>query len=167
MEGGWTPHLTLESNEYQSYILKFASNGVQKLCDLLGGRGGGHQKITLDHRGEGGRSKWAKKGSHNIWTLPYGPYPSTLDYLNLIFLAIMETRPSFAGVWTAWQMGMNSLFTHSHTLRITFRYAAFFVVCLDLGGFAKQTSQSNGFKEDKLGLSCAKLRASLNLSGFE
>ena len=65
-----TPFLTLESNEYESYMLEFASNVIQKLCDLLGGRGGGHQKITLDHRGEGGRSRWAKKGSHNFLTLP-------------------------------------------------------------------------------------------------
>ena len=28
---------------------------MQKLRNLLGGRGGGHQKITLDYRGEGGR----------------------------------------------------------------------------------------------------------------
>ena len=36
-------------------------NVVQKLCDLLGGRGGGHQKITLDHRGEGGGQDGPKK----------------------------------------------------------------------------------------------------------
>ena len=34
--------MTLESNEYQMNMLKFASNVIQKLCDLLGGRGGGH-----------------------------------------------------------------------------------------------------------------------------
>ena len=57
MEDGWTPNLTLESNEYQSYMLKCASNVVQKLCDLLGGRGGSPK----DHRGsrsqEGGGIK--------------------------------------------------------------------------------------------------------------
>ena len=45
-------------------MLEFASNVVQKLCDLFGGSGGGgggHQKIPLDHREEGGRSRWAKK----------------------------------------------------------------------------------------------------------
>ena len=61
MEDGLTPYLTLESNEYQLYMLKFASNVVQKLCDLLGGRGGGHQNITLDHRGEGGGHDRPKK----------------------------------------------------------------------------------------------------------
>ena len=34
---------------------------VQKLRNLLGGRGGGHQKITLDYRGERGRSKGSEK----------------------------------------------------------------------------------------------------------
>ena len=34
LEGGWTPNLILESNEYQSYILKFVSNVVQKLWEL-------------------------------------------------------------------------------------------------------------------------------------
>ena len=55
MEGGWTLNLTLESNEYQSYILKFASNVVQKLCDLLGGRGGGGEVIKRSHWITGGR----------------------------------------------------------------------------------------------------------------
>ena len=41
--------MTLESNEYQSYILKFAPNVVQKLCDLLGGRGGGQDGPKKDH----------------------------------------------------------------------------------------------------------------------
>ena len=35
MEGDLTPYLTLESNEYQSYILRFVLNVVQKLYDLL------------------------------------------------------------------------------------------------------------------------------------
>ena len=60
-----TPYSTLDSNTYQSYELKFASNVIQKLCDLLGGRGGGHQKIILDDGGGGGGLKGAKKGSHN------------------------------------------------------------------------------------------------------
>ena len=42
-------------------MLKFVSNVIQKLCDLLGGRGGGHQMITLDHRGEGGGHDRPKK----------------------------------------------------------------------------------------------------------
>ena len=32
MEGGLTPYLKLESNECQSYMLKFASNVIKKLC---------------------------------------------------------------------------------------------------------------------------------------
>ena len=39
MEGGFTPYLTLESKEYQTYMLNFASNVIHKLCDLLGGGG--------------------------------------------------------------------------------------------------------------------------------
>jgi len=31
LEDGLTPYLTLESDEYQSYMLKFKSNIVQKL----------------------------------------------------------------------------------------------------------------------------------------
>ena len=34
---------------------------MQKLCNLLGGRGGDHQKITLDYRGEGGGLGGPKK----------------------------------------------------------------------------------------------------------
>ena len=64
--------MTLESNEYQLYMLKFALNVVQKLCDLLGGR---EEVIKRSHwitggRGGGGRSRWAKKGSPNLLTLP-------------------------------------------------------------------------------------------------
>ena len=53
-----TPYLTLESNEYQTYMLKFASNVIQKLCDLLG-------VIKRSHRITGSRSRWAKK-DHTI-----------------------------------------------------------------------------------------------------
>ena len=34
---------------------------MQKLRNLFGGRGGGHQKITLDYRGEGGGLRGPKK----------------------------------------------------------------------------------------------------------
>ena len=34
---------------------------MQKLRNLLVGRGGGHQKITLDYRGEGGGLRGPKK----------------------------------------------------------------------------------------------------------
>ena len=34
---------------------------VQRLGNILGGRGGGHQKITLDYRGEGGGLGGPKK----------------------------------------------------------------------------------------------------------
>ena len=37
MEGGLTPKFTLESNEYQLFMLKFASNVIQILCIFLGG----------------------------------------------------------------------------------------------------------------------------------
>ena len=97
MEGGWTPNLTLECNEYQSYILKFASNVVQKLCDLLGGRGGGHQKITLDHRGEGGGQDGQKKDhiiferSLNICSLLFpGKTVSHLTRKSLLVDALIE-----------------------------------------------------------------------------
>ena len=43
---------------------------VQKLHNLFGGRGGGHQKITLDYRGEGGRSRESKKGLRNVLMVP-------------------------------------------------------------------------------------------------
>ena len=48
---------------------------VQKLRNLLGGRGGGHQKITLDYRGEGGRSREPKKGLRNFLMVPYDNRP--------------------------------------------------------------------------------------------
>ena len=56
MEGDLTPYLTLERNEYQMYMLKFASNLIQKLCDLFGGRGAGSLKdhIVSQGVGEGG-----------------------------------------------------------------------------------------------------------------
>ena len=51
--------LTLESNEYQSYMLKLVSNVVQKLCDLLGGRRG---RSLKDHIGsQGGGQEGPKK----------------------------------------------------------------------------------------------------------
>ena len=50
--------------KYMSQIL------VQRLCNLLGGRGGGHQKITLDYRGEGGRPKGSQKGLRNFLMVP-------------------------------------------------------------------------------------------------
>ena len=43
---------------------------AQKLRNLLGGRGGGQQKITLDYRGVRGRSRESKKGLHNFLTVP-------------------------------------------------------------------------------------------------
>ena len=42
-----TPYLTLESNEYPSYMLEFVSNVVQKSCDLFGGG----EKSLKDHIG--------------------------------------------------------------------------------------------------------------------
>ena len=42
LEDGLTPFLTLESNEYQLYMLKFAPNVVKKLCNLLGERARGY-----------------------------------------------------------------------------------------------------------------------------
>ena len=40
LDGVLTPYLTLKSNEYQLHMVRFASNVIQKLCDLLGGSGG-------------------------------------------------------------------------------------------------------------------------------
>ena len=37
LEGGLMLYLTLDSNEYQSFLLKFASNVVKKLPFFLGG----------------------------------------------------------------------------------------------------------------------------------
>ena len=65
MDGGLTPYLTLESNGYKSYMNRFALNVVQKLCNLLGGRGGA-LKDHIGSQGGGGRSRWVEKGSHNI-----------------------------------------------------------------------------------------------------
>ena len=59
--------LSLESNEYQPYMLEFASYFIQKLCDLFLGGGGG--VIKRSHSIRGGRSRRAKKSSHNFWTL--------------------------------------------------------------------------------------------------
>ena len=44
---------------------------MQKLRNLLGGRGGGHQKITLDYRGEGGGGLEGPKKDYVIfeWSL--------------------------------------------------------------------------------------------------
>ena len=44
---------------------------MQKLRNLLGGRGGGHQKITLDYRGEGGGGLRGPKKDYVIfeWSL--------------------------------------------------------------------------------------------------
>ena len=39
----------------------FQLGTIKKLCNLFGGREVGHQKITLDYRGEGGRSRESKK----------------------------------------------------------------------------------------------------------
>ena len=41
-----------------------------KLWDFLDGREKGHEKITLDHRVEGGGQDRPKKESHNLLTLP-------------------------------------------------------------------------------------------------
>ena len=43
---------------------------LHKLHNLFWGREGGHQKITLDYRGEGGRSRESKKGLGNFLTVP-------------------------------------------------------------------------------------------------
>ena len=73
--------LSLNSNK-KNYLLRrcnkvIDNNGqvfskiriiVQKLRNLLGGRGGGHQKITLDYRGE---VKGVQKGLRNFWMVPY------------------------------------------------------------------------------------------------
>ena len=39
---------------------------MQKLRNLLGGRGGGPQKITLDYKGERGGLGGSKKGLRNF-----------------------------------------------------------------------------------------------------
>ena len=61
---------------------------MQKLRNLLGGRGGGPQKITLDYKGEGGRSRGSKKGLRNFWMVPYVAFSLVLfksSPLNLSF----------------------------------------------------------------------------------
>ena len=45
---------------------KYAVNTCAKIMLSFGGEGGGDQKITLDYRGEGGRSKESKKGLRNF-----------------------------------------------------------------------------------------------------
>ena len=53
-----TPYLTLGSNEYQFYMLKYVSNVVQILCDLFGGGGGESLKDPIvSHEGEGGQDR--------------------------------------------------------------------------------------------------------------
>ena len=43
-----------ETEIYQTKSFKHLLGTVQILCDPLRGEGGGHQKITKDHRGGGG-----------------------------------------------------------------------------------------------------------------
>ena len=40
---------------------------MQKLRNLFGGEGGGHQKITLDYRGEGGGGPGSPKKDYVIF----------------------------------------------------------------------------------------------------
>ena len=52
LEGGWTPYFTLERNVYKSYMAEFTSNIVQKLCNLLKGRGSLKDHIVSQGGGE-------------------------------------------------------------------------------------------------------------------
>ena len=61
----------------------------KKLRNLFGGRGGGHQKITLDYRGEGGGPRSPKKDYVIFeWPLNLVYFPLVLV---LIVLALLVT----------------------------------------------------------------------------
>ena len=64
MKGGLISYWILENNRYQLYILKYASNVVLKICDILG-----DGRSLKDHIGS-----QSKRGSHNLWRLPYNQH---------------------------------------------------------------------------------------------
>ena len=64
LEGGLTPYLTLENNEYQLSMLKFESNVVKKLCNLFGGRGGVIKRSRIITAGRSRRANF-------FLTIPY------------------------------------------------------------------------------------------------